>query len=75
MYFETAQSRAAMPRAVTAYFAFADANRAAVREELQAAAEPNAKISVAVVAQALGKKWKALDDAEKDTCGTSTSNF
>jgi HMG (high mobility group) box len=58
-----------MVRKVTAYFAFSDVHRAAVREELQAAAGPDAKVSVAVVAQALGKKWKALDDAEKDRCG------
>jgi HMG (high mobility group) box len=58
-----------MVRKVTAYFAFSDVHRAEVREELQAAAGPDSKVNVAAVAQALGKKWKALDDAEKDRRG------
>lgn len=58
-----------MVRAVTAYFAFTDVNRAEVRAELQAAAAPGEKVSVATVAKALGEKWRGLDEAEKERCG------
>ncbi len=58
-----------MGKTVTAYFAFSDEHRAAVREELQAAAGTEQRISVAEVAKGLGQKWQALDDAEKERCG------
>ena len=54
-----------MGRAVSAYFAFSNEHRAAVREELQASAEGDQKISVAVVAKGLGERWRALDDEAK----------
>ena len=63
-----------MVRKVTAYFAFSAAHRAAVREELQAAAGPEGKVGVAAVAQALGRKWQALDDSEKDRRGKTASS-
>ena len=63
-----------MVRKVTAYFAFSAALRAAVREELQAAAGPEGKVGVAAVAQALGRKWQALDETEKDRCGQTASS-
>ena len=55
-----------MGKTVTAYFAFSNDNRAAVRLELQAAAEEGAKIGVADVAKGLGKKWADLSDEEKE---------
>lgn len=63
-----------MVRKVTAYFAFSAAHRAAVREELQAAAGAEGKVGVAAVAQALGRKWQALDDSEKDRRGQTASS-
>ena len=57
-----------MGKTVTAYFAFSSEHRATVREELQAVAGSDQKVSVAEVAKTLGQKWRALDDAEKDRC-------
>ena len=55
----------AAKRGPTAYFLFSDEQREATRAECLAAAEPGAKISVAVVAKAIGKKWRALSDKAK----------
>ena len=52
-------------RAPTAFFLFSEEQRRQTRAECIAAAEPGAKISVAIVAKAIGEKWRALTDAEK----------
>lgn len=52
-------------RGPTAYFLFSDEQREAARAECLAAAEPGAKVSVAVVAKAIGEKWRALSDEAK----------
>ena len=51
---------------MTAYFAFSNDNRAAVRAELEAAAEEGAKIGVGDVAKGLGRRWSELSDEEKE---------
>ena len=56
-------------RGPTADFLFADGERAAVRAQLVAAAPPGAKISVATVAKAVGERWKALKDEERERRG------
>lgn len=55
-----------MGKTVTAYFAFSNDHRAAVRRDLEAAAEEGSKISVAHVAKGLGHKWAKLSEAEKE---------
>ena len=52
-------------RGPTAFFLFSEEKREQTRAECVAAAEAGAKISVAVVAKAIGEKWRALTDAEK----------
>ena len=52
-------------RGPTAYFLFSDEQREATRAECLAGAEPGAKMSVAVVAKAIGEKWRALSDDAK----------
>ena len=52
-------------RGPTAFFLFSEEKREQARAECVAAAEAGAKISVAVVAKAIGEKWRALTDAEK----------
>ena len=52
-------------RGPTAFFIFSEEKREQTRAECVAAAEPGAKISVAVVAKAIGQKWRALTDAER----------
>ena len=52
-------------RGPTAFFLFSEEKREQTRAECVAAVEPGAKISVAVVAKAIGEKWRALSDAEK----------
>lgn len=54
-----------MGKTVTAYFAFSNDHRAAVRRDLEAAAEEG-KVSVAQVAKGLGHKWGELSEAEKE---------
>ncbi len=51
------------PRAPTAYFIFAGEVRDAVREEI--AATNGGKASVALVGKAVGERWKALTDEQK----------
>lgn len=54
-------------RGKTAYFIFSEQHRAAVYSELQVAAGgEGAKVPVTVVAKAIGQKWKALTDEEKE---------
>ena len=55
-------------RGPTAFFLFSEEQREQTRAECVAAAEPGAKISVAVVAKAIGEKWRALSDEEKAEC-------
>ena len=52
-------------RGPTAFFLFSEEKREQARAECVAAAEAGAKISVAIVAKAIGEKWRALSDAEK----------
>lgn len=52
-------------RGPTAFFLFSEKKREQTRAECVAAAEDGAKVSVAVVAKAIGEKWRALTDAEK----------
>ncbi len=52
-------------RGPTAFFLFSEKKREQTRAECVAAAEAGAKVSVAVVAKAIGEKWRALTDAEK----------
>lgn len=52
-------------RGPTAFFIFSEEKREQTRAECVAAAESGAKISVAVVAKAIGEKWRALTDAQK----------
>jgi hypothetical protein len=52
-------------RGPTAFFLFSEEQREQTRAECVAAAEPGAKMSVAVVAKAIGEKWRALSDEEK----------
>ena len=52
-------------RGPTAFFIFSEEKREQIRAECGSAAEPGAKKSVAVVAKAIGEKWRALTDAEK----------
>ena len=52
-------------RGPTAFFLFSEQRREQARAECVAAAEDGAKVSVAVVAKAIGEKWRALTDAEK----------
>ena len=52
-------------RAPTAFFLFSEEQREQTKAECIAAAEPGAKISVAIVAKAIGGKWQALTDAQK----------
>ena len=52
-------------RGPTAFFLFSEEQREQTRAECVATAEPGAKISVAVVAKAIGEKWRALSDEEK----------
>ena len=54
------------PRAVTAYFLFAEEHRASVRQELLDAAGEGQKVGVADVGKAMGDKWRGLSDEEKD---------
>jgi hypothetical protein len=49
----------------TAYFVFSEENRAEVHTELLKDQPEGAKVSVAVVAKALGERWKALADEDK----------
>lgn len=51
------------PRAPTAYFLFAAEVRDAVREEIAAA--NGGKAGVAAVGKAVGERWKALTDEQK----------
>ncbi|KAK9820321.1 hypothetical protein WJX72_008959 [[Myrmecia] bisecta] len=51
-------------RAPTAYFVFLEQNRESTRAEVVAAASGE-KVSVAVVAKALGEKWRQLSEEEK----------
>ncbi|KAK2075655.1 hypothetical protein QBZ16_001763 [Prototheca wickerhamii] len=53
-----------MTRAPSAYFLFAEAVRAQVQAELQAE-NPEAKISVAMLGKAIGERWRALSDEQK----------
>ena len=53
-----------MTRAPSAYFLFAEAVRAQVQAELQAE-NPEAKISVATLGKAIGERWRALSDEQK----------
>ncbi|KAK9834061.1 hypothetical protein WJX81_006721 [Elliptochloris bilobata] len=55
----------AAKRAQSAYFLFSEEQRAAAREECLVAAGPGAKVSVSVVAKALGEKWRALSDDQR----------
>jgi hypothetical protein len=52
------------PRGPTAYFLFAEEQRAAAKVQLEAQA--GAKTGVAQVAKLIGSKWAALSDEEKD---------
>ena len=49
----------------TAYFAFTECTRAAVQSELLKDQPEGSKVSVAVVAKALGERWKALAEEDK----------
>lgn len=53
-----------MVRGPTAYFLFADTVRASVQAELQAR-QPDGKLSVAILGKAIGERWQALSDEEK----------
>jgi hypothetical protein len=53
------------PRGPTAYFLFAGEVREQVREEI--AAVNDGKAGVAAVGKAIGQKWNALSDEEKQT--------
>lgn len=53
-----------MVKTVTAYFAFSNDHRAAVRQDLETTAEEG-KVSVAQVAKSLGHKWAELSEEEK----------
>ena len=50
-------------RAPSAYFVFANEQRACTKEELQAAAEDGKAPSVAKVAKSIGQKWRVLGEA------------
>ncbi len=72
-----AQPQAKRAKATTAYFVFTEEKRKAVRDELVAhiiaeqgpaadgAPLPTPKVAVPLVAKALGQKWKALSDEER----------
>ena len=51
---------------LTPYFFFLNENRAAVKEELAAAGQPT---SIGAIGKALGVKWKALSEQEKQVGG------
>lgn len=53
-----------MSRAPTAYFVFANEQRAEVLKELAAQSE-NGKPSVAKASKVIGERWKALSDEER----------
>lgn len=54
-----------MGKTVTAYFAFSNDHRAAVRQDLEAAAEEGTRVSAANVAKGLGRIWAELSDEKK----------
>lgn len=58
-----------MARGPSAYFLFAEAVRQEVHAQLQAA-QPGAKVSVATVGKAIGEKWQALTEEEKQAYKT-----
>lgn len=53
------------PRGPTAYFIFSEEQRQGVQQELLKQQPEGAKVSVAIVAKAIGEKWRALTDEQK----------
>ena len=53
-------------KATTAYFLFAEEQRAAVREQILAERGEGGKASVCEVAKAIGQRWKELGDEQKE---------
>ena len=54
------------PKAKTGYLLFSDEFRAETRAELEAALEEGQKLMAKEVVSALGAKWKALSDEERE---------